>query len=125
VDDRKPVPVMAKGLLGKLFADKGYISGRLFDELFAQGLQLVTSVRKNMQNRLMPLADKLMLRKRSIIETINDQLKNISQIEHSRHRSFDNFLVNLLSGLIAYCHQPKKPSLNLDQTLINALAIPN
>ncbi len=125
VDDRKPVPVMTKGLFGKLFADKGYISGRLFDELFAQGLQLVTSVRKNMQNRLMPLADKLMLRKRSIIETINDQLKNISQIEHSRHRSFDNFLVNLLSGLIAYCHQPKKPSLNLDQHLLNALAIPN
>ncbi len=125
VDDRKPVPVMTKGLFGKLFADKGYISRRLFDELFAQGLQLVTSVRKNMQNRLMTIADKLTLRKRSIIETINDQLKNISQIEHSRHRSFDNFLVNLLSGLIAYCHQPKKPSLNLDQTLINALAIPN
>jgi len=125
VDDRKPVPVMTKRLFGKLFADKGYISQRLFDELFAQGLQLVTSVRKNMQNRLMPLTDKLMLRKRSIIETINDQLKNISQIEHSRHRSFDNFLVNLLSGLIAYCHQPKKPSLNLDQTLFNALVIPN
>ena len=125
VDDRKPVPVMTKRLFGKLFADKGYISQRLFDELFAEGLQLVTSVRKNMQNRLMPIADKLMLRKRSIIETINDQLKNISQIEHSRHRSFDNFIVNLLSGLIAYCHQPKKPSLNLDQTLINSLAIPN
>ena len=65
------------------------------------------------------------LRKRSIIETINDQLKNISQIEHSRHRSFDNFIVNLLSGLIAYCHQPKKPSLNLDQALFNTLVIPN
>jgi hypothetical protein len=125
VDDRKPVPVMTKGLFGKIFADKGYISQRLFDELFAQGLQLVTSVRKNMQNRLMPIADKLMLRKRSIIETINDQLKNISQIEHSRHRSFDNFLVNLLSGLIAYCHQPKKPSLYLNQTPFNSLAIPN
>ena len=125
VDDRRPVPVMTKGLFGKLFADKGYISRRLFDELFAQGLHLVTSVRKNMRNRLMPIADKLTLRKRSIIETINDQLKNISQIEHSRHRSFDNFLVNLLSGLIAYCHQPKKPSLNLDQTSINSLTIPN
>jgi len=125
VDDRKPVPAMAKGLFGKLFGDKGYISKRLFDELFAEGLQLVTSVRKNMQNRLMPLADKLMLRKRSIIETINDQLKNISQIEHSRHRSFNNFVVNILSGLIAYCHQAKKPSLNLDQTQINAIAIPN
>ena len=125
VDDRKPVPVTAKRLFGKLFADKGYISGRLFDELFAEGLKLVTSIRKNMQNRLMTLADKFMLRKRSIIETINDQLKNISQIEHTRHRSFDNFLVNLLSGLIAYCHQPKKPSLNLEHQQFNAIAIPD
>jgi hypothetical protein len=125
VDDRKPVPVMAKGLFGKLFGDKGYISKRLFNELFASGLELVTSVRKNMQNRLMPIADKLMLRKRSIIETINDQLKNISQIEHSRHRSVNNFVVNILSGLIAYCHQPKKPSLNLEQLQINDIAIPN
>ena len=125
VDDRNPVPNMAEGLFGKLFGDKGYISQQRFDELFAEGLQLVTSVRKNMQNRLMPIADKLMLRKRSIIETINDQLKNISQIKHSRHRSFNNFVVNILSGLIAYCHQPKKPSLNLDQTQINAIVIPN
>lgn len=125
VDDRKPVPVMAKGLFGKLFGDKGYISQRLREELFADGLELVTSVRKNMQNRLMPLADKLMLRKRAIIETINDQLKNISQIEHSRHRSFNNFVVNILSGLIAYCHQTKKPSLDIHQTQINAIAIPN
>ncbi len=125
VDDRKTVPVMSKGLFGKLFGDKGYISKRLREELFAEGLQLVTSVRKNMQNRLMPLADKLMLRKRAIIETINDQLKNISQIEHTRHRNVNNFVVNLLSALIAYCHQPKKPSLNLDQKQINAIAIPN
>ena len=67
-----------------------------------------------MKNRLMPLADRLLLRKRAIVETIIDQLKNISQIEHTRHRSPVNFLVNLLCGLIAYCHQPKKPSLHLD-----------
>ncbi len=125
VDDRKTVPIMTKGLFGKLFGDKGYISKRLREELFADGLELVTSVRKNMQNRLMPIADKIMLRRRSIIETINDQLKNISQIEHSRHRSVNNFVVNILSGLIAYCHQPKKPSLNLEQTQINDIAIPN
>ena len=106
VDDRK--------LFGKLFADKGYISQKLFEELLRTfNVQLITGVRSNMKNKLMPLMDKLLLRKRAISETIIDQLKNISQIEHSRHRSPVNFLVNLLFGLIAYCHQPKKPSLNL------------
>ena len=125
VDDRTPVPKLAKHLFGKLFGDRGYISKALFAQLFDRGVQLVTKLRSNMKNQIMELSDKLLLRKRAIIESVNDQLKNISQIEHSRHRSFDNFLVNLLSGLIAYCHQPKKPSLNLDQSLIKALAIPN
>jgi Transposase DDE domain len=70
-----------------------------------------------MQNRLMRLTDKLLARKRSIIETIIDQLKNISQIEHSRHRSPVNFMVNLICGRIAYCHQPKKPALHLEWAL--------
>jgi hypothetical protein len=113
VDDRKPVPQLAAKLWGKLFGDRGYISQALFEELFAEGVQLITPIRKNMKNRLMPLWDKLLLRKRSIIETINDQLKNISQIAHTRHRSVTNFLVNLIAGLLAYSHQPKKPSLNL------------
>jgi hypothetical protein len=113
VDDRKPVPLLSKNLFGKLFGDRGYISKALFEQLFEEGVQLITSLRKNMQNRLIPLSDKLLLRKRSIIETINDQLKNISQIEHTRHRSVNNFLVNLIAGLIAYCHRPKKPSLHL------------
>lgn len=117
IDDRKPVPVLFEGLVGKVFADKGYISKDLFAELLQEQVQLVTGLRKNMKNRLMPWADKLLLRKRSIIETINDQLKNISQIEHSRHRSFTNFLVNLVSGLIAYCFQPKKPSLHTHKVL--------
>jgi hypothetical protein len=115
VDDRKPVPHMAKKLWGKLFADKGYISQPLFDQLFGQGVQLITPIRKNMKNRLMPLIDKVLVRKRAIIETINDQLKNISQVAHTRHRSVDNFLVNLVAGLIAYTHQPKKPSLILSR----------
>jgi transposase len=114
VDDRKPVPKMVRRLFGKLFADKGYISQKLFEELLRTfNVQLVTGIRSNMKNTLMPLMDKLLLRKRAIIETIIDQLKNISQIEHSRHRSPINFLVNLICGLIAYCHQPKKPSLGL------------
>jgi hypothetical protein len=114
IDDRKPVPKLAKDLVGKLFADKGYISKQLFEELLRTfNIQLITGIRSNMQNKLMPLMDKILLRKRAIVETIIDQLKNISQIEHSRHRSPINFLVNLICGLIAYCCQPKKPSLGL------------
>jgi transposase len=114
VDDRQPVPKLAQRLFGKLFGDKGYVSQPLAEHLFvAQGLQLITRLRKNMHNRLLAWSDKVVLRKRAIIETINDQLKNICQIEHSRHRSPTNFLVNLVAGLIAYCHQPKKPSLGL------------
>jgi len=118
VDDRKPVPPLVKALFGKLFGDKGYISRALREQLQQTfGIQLITKLRSNMRNVLMPLADKLLLRKRSIVETIIDQLKNISQIEHTRHRSPFNFLVNLLCGLIAYCHQPKKPSLHLADLL--------
>ena len=114
MDDRKPVPKMVRKLFGKLFADKGYISKKLSEELLRTfNVQLISGIRSNMKNVLMPLMDKLLLRKRAIVETIIDQLKNISQIEHSRHRSPINFLVNLLCGLIAYCQQPKKPSLNL------------
>jgi len=85
-----------------------------------RGIDLVTKIRKNMANRLMALSDKVLLRKRAIIETIIDQLKNISQIEHARHRSPLNFLVNLVCGLIAYCHQEHKPSLHLAWNLIAA-----
>jgi len=113
ISDIKPVKTLTKGLWGKLFGDKGYISSKLFEELLAQSLQLITKVRNNMKNKLMDVCDKILLRKRAIIETINDQLKNISQIEHTRHRSPANFMINLLSGLIAYCHQKKKPSLKL------------
>lgn len=115
VDDRAPVPALVKNLHGKLFADRGYISAPLTHLLFEQGLQLITRLRKNMKNHLMHLSDKLLVRKRAIIESIIDQLKNISQIEHSRHRSPVNFVVHLLAGLIAYSHQDKKPSLHLDE----------
>lgn len=121
VDDRKPVPKLTARLFGKLFADKGYISQPLVEQLLRQDVQLITGVRKNMKIRLLPLMDKILLRKRSLIETINDQLKNISQISHTRHRSMDNFLVNLIAGLIAYTYQPKKPSLNLRHEELAAL----
>ena len=113
VDDRKPVPSLCNGLFGKLIGDRGYISQALFEQLLDTfNVQLITKLRSNMKNRLMPLVDKLLLRKRSIIETVNDQLKNISQIEHTRHRSPINCFINIIAGLVAYCHQPKKPSLN-------------
>lgn len=123
VDDREPVPDMTQNIFGKLFGDKGYISQKLFDLLFTRGLQLVTKIKKNMKNKLMPLMDKILLRKRSIIETINDQLKNISQIEHTRHRSVAGFMLNLLGGLIAYTYQDKKPSLHINSTDANTLLI--
>ena len=110
-DDRQPVPELTKHIQGKLYGDKGYISQTLFEQLFERGLQLITTLRRNMKPKLLPLWDKLMLRKRSLIETVNDQLKNISQVDHTRHRSVAGFMANMLSGLIAYTHQPKKPQI--------------
>ena len=116
VDDRNKdlMNRLTKHLFGKLFGDKGYLSKELFVLLFEQGVQLITKLRKNMKNKLMPLMDKILLRKRAIIETINDQLKNICQIEHTRHRSILNFMVNSISALIAYTYLPKRPSLNIN-----------
>src|SRR5579859_1282999 len=117
-DDRRPVPRLVRRLFGRLFGDKGYISQPLAEQLLVtHGVRLITKLRKNMRNILLPLADRLLLRKRALIETIIDQLKNVCQIEHTRHRSPYNFLAHLLAGLIAYCHQPKKPSLHLDRGL--------
>jgi len=120
VDDRKPVANLVKTLIGKLIGNKGYISKKLSAALLTQGLNLITKVKKNMKNCFMPLIDKLLLRKRAIIECVNDQLKNISQIEHTRHRSVWNFLANILAALIAYSLQPKKPSIRREvQPLLN------
>jgi hypothetical protein len=112
-DDRRPVPELVKGLFGKLLGDKGYVSQPLFETLYDEGVQLVTRLKTRMKNRLLPLMDKIMLRKRAIIESVTDQLKNISQIEHSRHRSVANCFVNLVAGLVAYTWREKKPSLNI------------
>ncbi len=112
VDDRKPVPTLCKHLFGKLVADRGYISQPLFEQLLETfNVQLITRIKKNLKNRLMPIIDKIFLRKRAIIESVMDQLKNISHIEYTRHRSPINAFINIIAGLIAYCHQPKKPSL--------------
>lgn len=114
IDDRVPVPCLSEELKGILVGDRGYIKAELFKELYERSLRLLTRIKSNMKNKLMPIIDKLLLRKRAIIETINDQLKNISQIEHTRHRSPINFLVNLFSGLVAYQLSPKKPSIYMN-----------
>lgn len=123
VDDRQPAPKLARRLFGKLFGDRGYLSQALFEQLWQQGLRLITGLKARMKNRLLPLLDKLLLRKRHIIETINDQLKNQSQIEHSRHRSPVNFFTNVLAGVIAYTWQPRKPAINWSVHEEKALAL--
>ena len=125
VDDRKPLEYKAfvEFIYGKLVADKGYIGKNLFERLFVDGIQLITKLRDNMKGALMSVSDKLLLRKRAIIETVNDELKNIAQIEHSRHRCFDNFVVNMLGALAAYCCFPKKPCINVQRTLDTQIAL--
>ena len=114
VDDRNETMMnkLTKRIFGKLIGDKGYLSKKLFALLWDKGVQLITKIKKNMKNVLMPMLDKLLLRKRALIESINDQLKNISQLEHTRHRSPINAMVNWISSLVAYSYQEKKPSIN-------------
>lgn len=125
VDDREPLkaPRFLEKIKGKLYGDKGYLGKGLTELLFVDGLHLVTSIRNNMKNVLMELKDKILLRKRSVIETVNDELKNICQIEHSRHRSFSNFIANTLSALIAYCFLPKKPAIKYQPIVSDQLSV--
>jgi Transposase DDE domain len=121
--DKRIVEDLTKHIFGKLFGDKGYLSSSLFDRLFQNGVHLITKVKKNMKNHLMELKDKILLRKRAIIETVNDELKNICQLEHSRHRSINGFLLNIISTLVAYSYFPKKPSLNIHKEKNNQLTL--
>jgi hypothetical protein len=123
VDDRQPVPDLVKNLFGKLFGDKGYISQTLFEKLLTHGLQLVTGIKKTMKNKLLDLFDKIMLRKRSLIESINNQLKNVFQLEHTRHRNPVNGFVNMIAAVIAYTHHTNKPSIDLSKNEATMLQI--
>lgn len=116
IDDREPLEMesFVKNIFGKLYADREYISKKLADVLFIDGIHLVYKLRNNMKGGELPLQDRIMLRKRAIIESVNDELKNICQIEHTRHRSFANFLTNLIAELLAYSFLPKKPSIRVD-----------
>lgn len=115
VDDRnqKMILNMTKDIFGKLVGDKGYISKALSDLLFGNGIQMLTKPRKNMKGYNLTNQEKILLRKRAIIECVNDELKNICKLQHTRHRSIDNFLMNLMGALAAYHFFTKKPSLNI------------
>lgn len=121
IDDRKPIPEMLKPMKGKVFADRGYISEKLRKSLLKFGILLITKLKKNMKNKLMTIYDKLMLRKRALIESVHNLLKSGCQIEHHRHRSQWNFLSNLFSGLAAYCLNPNKPRLYFSEQEIEKL----
>lgn len=110
-DDRAALMAMTKELRGKCFADKGYIGKELFEKLWNQGLHLITGIRRNMKNYLMPFIDKVLLRKRFLIETIFGVLKTDFNLEHSRHRSPTNAFVSILACLVAYTYKTNKPKI--------------
>ena len=116
VDDREPLKMgsFIRAVSGKLYGDRGYISKTLAAILFCDGIHLVAKMRNNMKGGELPLQDRLLLRKRAVIECVNDELKNICQIEHTRHRCFTNFITNLIAGLLAYSFLPKKPAIKVE-----------
>lgn len=118
VHDVAVLETLTEGLKGILLADKGYISQKKAEFLNSKGLKILTTSRKNMKNPPeYSEQEKRLLSKRGLIETVNDQLKNIHQIEHSRHRSVNNFMVNLIAAIVAYCIKPNKPTF---KNLLNA-----
>jgi hypothetical protein len=122
-DDRKPVEQLTKGMWGKLFGDKGYISQSLQEKLREKGVELITKLRSNMKQKILSEFEQLMLRKRALIESVNDFLKNTCQIQHTRHRSKHNWLVNMLAGLVAYSFLPQKPQLKFYHNMTTLLAL--
>ena len=114
-DDRQPLWELSSDLFGSLYGDKGYISKDLREFLNEQGIHLCYKVRKNMKPLPLSIADEVLLKKRTIIESVIKELKTQTQVEHSRHRSFVNFQVNVISALIAYQFLERKPSVNLSE----------
>lgn len=119
VDDRKPIRNITKHIIGLLFGDKGYIDHKLFTDLLQRKLKLITGIKANMKNKLMSLEEKILLRKRSIIETVNSVLKKDFQISHTRHRSFVNGFIHIFSTLVAYVFRSKKPAIKFNNLIPN------
>lgn len=108
VDDRKPLTQLLKGLKGIACGDKGYLCTKRAEELAQKGISMITKVKKNMKKRVLSCFHKFCLSKRGMIETVIDQLKSLCQIQHTRHRNPNNFIINLLAGLAAYTFKPNK-----------------
>ena len=123
ISDKKPVHDLLKDVFGNVYADKGYISKKLFTELFERGIKLVTAIKKNMKNKLICMYESLFLRKRSLIESVNNLLKNDHQILHHRHRSIWGFLTNVMASITAYSMRKNKPSLSLSKSEISDLCL--
>lgn len=123
-DDRKSVNILCKNMFGKVYGDKGYISQKLFEEMFELGVKIVTQMKKNMKPKTMLLEERLMLKKRSLIESVFHILKDMLHIDHTRHRSPKNFLVNILAALTAYCFYPNKPSIRLEESELREISAP-
>jgi hypothetical protein len=104
---------LTQGLTGKLFGDKGYISNPLFKRLFSRGLELKTKVKQNMKNKLMCFLDRILLKKRGVIESVNRIIKDVLGAASSRHRSPINYFSHLYSSLLAYAFYPNKPSIKI------------
>ena len=109
IDDRKGLLAIPSGLFGTLYANKGYIGKEFAQKMKDKGIDMVTRVRKNMKEVLHSEFDQALLRKRSLVETVFDELKNLGQIEHTQQRSLTNFTVNLMAGIVAYCPSLVKP----------------
>ena len=112
---------MLKKFKGKIYADKGYIGKQEFLLLLEQGLILITGIKKNMKNRLLEMWDKILLKKRSLIESVFNVMKNVLHLEHSRHRSVINAMIYILTTLIAYCIKPTKPKIKFTKQEVQLL----
>jgi hypothetical protein len=123
VSDSKLVEPMSDGLFGKLFGDKGYLNQKLFKKMLKKGLEIVTQIRSNMKNKLMDYADRITLRKRSLVESVFHVFKDILNMDHTRHRSSKNFMTNLVSGLAAYCLSDRKPKMKMTYNSSGELAL--
>lgn len=119
VDDRVPVKSLTKNLKSFVFADKRYIKKDLFQELYQRGLKMVTGLKRSMKPKLMLMFEKMLLRKRGLIESVFHILKNIFELEHTRHRSVANACVHLMSTLLTYCFKANKPKIKFDFLIQN------
>ena len=123
MSDSKMIEPLAEGLFGKIFGDKGYLNQKLFKKMLKKGIQIVTQIRSNMKNKLMDYADRIILRKRSLVESVFHIFKDILNMDHTRHRSPTNFMTNLVAGLAAYCLSDRKPRMRMEYNTSGKLTL--